>query len=100
MPFSDLTVLHEHQQMNMRTDFVHKKCGFTGRFHPFWPMHSLPERTRVWTHCAGRHAPGSVTDASDGRAAPSIGAIELFAFLVLKPSTSGAGDHHEIHSIS
>ena len=49
MLFSDLTVLHEHQQMNMRKDFVHKKCGFTGRFHPSWPMHSVPERTRVWT---------------------------------------------------
>jgi len=34
MLFSDLTVLHEHQQMNMRKDFVHKTFGFTGRFHP------------------------------------------------------------------
>jgi len=53
MLFSDLTLLHEHQQMSMRKDLAHKKCGFTGRVHPFWPMHSVPERTRFWTHCAG-----------------------------------------------
>jgi len=47
-----------------------QKCGFTGRCHPSWPMHSVPERTRVWTHCgrgldlSGRYLCCYVLDSS------------------------------------
>jgi len=69
MLFSDLTVLHEHQKMNMRKAFVHKK----GRFHPSWPMHSVPERTRVWTHCDARAGGRAAAAALAAAAAPRRG---------------------------
>jgi len=47
-----LTVLHEHHQMHTRKGFVHQRCGWTSRLHPVWRLHLVPERTRVWTHCA------------------------------------------------
>jgi len=59
-------------------------------------MYAYPSRQRREEEgsgsAPGRHAPGSVADASDGRAAPSIEPIESFALLVLKPSALGAGD--------
>jgi len=55
MLFSDLTVLHEHQQMNMRKDFVHKKCSFTGRFHPSWPIVGKVGHMLLFCTGAGTH---------------------------------------------
>jgi len=47
---SDLTVRHEHHQMNMIKGFVLQRCGRTGRLQSDWPLHLVPEGTRVWIY--------------------------------------------------